>query len=182
MSGGASGLDSPISGLLSNGPSESPALAASAYPRKRWSCGYSPSRAAIASSSSATPWKTSSGAVVATNRSMTLRSPSASRRTSARRSGVSLSPIRSGHGDGASAIGGTGMEGEIDHERRMIRRRLPLARVAIDQCPLRLFGQRLRREHQVDPHAEVLVEVARSVVPPRIQAADVVVAAEHVDE
>ena len=40
----------------------------------------------------------------------------------------------------------------------------------------------LSGEDQVDPHAATLVEVAGSVVPPRVHAAGVVVAPEHVDE
>src|SRR5262252_10205965 len=58
---------------------------------------------------------------------------------------------------------------EIDHERRVIRRQgLALARLAIDLDPHRARGNRPGHEQVVDPHAEVLVEVARAIVPPRV--------------
>ena len=67
----------------------------------------------------------------------------------------------------ASWTSDAGCHVEVDDERGVIGGRLPLPCVAIDECPLRTLCQRLRGEHQIDAHAEVLVEVPGAVVPPR---------------
>src|SRR5207302_5237133 len=58
---------------------------------------------------------------------------------------------------------------EVDDERRVIRGQgLALPRFAIDLGPYRPPGDRLGDEQVIDPHAEVLVEVAGTIVPPRV--------------
>src|SRR5262250_627990 len=58
---------------------------------------------------------------------------------------------------------------ELDDERRVIRRhRLALARLAVDLGEPHTLRHRRGHEQVVDPHPEVLVEVAGAVVPPRV--------------
>ena len=55
--------------------------------------------------------------------------------------------------------------GEVDDQRRVVGGQLALAGVAVDDRPRDSLGDGRGREHVVDPHAAVLVEVAGAVVP-----------------
>ena len=54
---------------------------------------------------------------------------------------------------------------EVDDDRRVIARPLALARLPVDPRRLDALGHRRARQHEVDPHPEVLVEHPRAVVP-----------------
>ena len=72
---------------------------------------------------------------------------------------------------------------DVDQERCVVRRGgLPLTGLAIDLGPYEAGCQWIRDEKVVDPHAEVLVEVARPVVPPRIACGLLVMTAIGIDE
>ncbi len=98
---------------------------------------------------------------------------SATRKSAARRGDGSTSAswwIRAAPpGEPGVGAGGSG-SGQLDDQRRVVRRLLALAGVAVDQRPLNALADGRRAQHQVDPHADPLVEVARPVVPPREHA------------
>src|SRR5262249_44467174 len=77
-------------------------------------------------------------------------------------------------GDSRLGIFPTGVEGvprlvDVDHERGMIRRNgLSLARFAIDLGPDHARRERSRDQAMIDAHAEVLVEMASTIVPPGV--------------
>ena len=72
---------------------------------------------------------------------------------------------------------------QLDDQRGVVGRLLALAGVAVDERPAHALGERSRAEHQVDAHADALVEVAGPVVPPGEEPVRVGVAgAEHVGE
>src|SRR5439155_18471353 len=72
---------------------------------------------------------------------------------------------------------------EVDEQRGVIRwHRLALARLAVDLGEDDAFRDRRAHEQVVDPHPEVLVEVAGPVVPPREAAGFRVARAVAVDE
>src|SRR5438477_340650 len=85
---------------------------------------------------------------------------------------LQLSP--SSTGDAVRGAGPPGVERvtglvEVEHEGGVIGRdRLALARLAVDLRPHGAGGHRLRDQQVVDPHAEVLVSVARPIVPPGV--------------
>src|SRR6185503_9988348 len=58
---------------------------------------------------------------------------------------------------------------EIDHQRSMVRwDRLALPGLPIDLGPDGALRHRARHQEMIDPHAEILVEVARAVIPPGV--------------
>jgi hypothetical protein len=71
---------------------------------------------------------------------------------------------------------------DVNQYRSVVARLLPLTGVAVDDSPTRSSSDCLGREDQVDAKATSLMEVSRSIVPPRIETSLVVVTAKDVDE
>ena len=186
----------PSIGLWSKNANGSPALAASANPSYIDFPPYGAKRRAAASTSSATASITSFGALVCTIRCSTSRIAPATRKSAARRGVGSISrsfciaaaqPAAPGVVAVMSSVGGSASRHATSSrstiEGRVVRRQLALAGVAVDQRPAHPLGERRRPEHEVDAHADALVEVPGPVVPPREQAVGVGVAvAEDVGE
>ncbi len=64
----------------------------------------------------------------------------------------------------------------------MVRGALALARVPVDESPAHSVGQGLRQQHEVDPHAPVIVEVTGAVIPPGVKTVLLVDQPKGVDE
>src|SRR5204863_3745693 len=111
-------------------------------------------------------------------------------RSGSRRPRLFLSSARACTPRGDPPLGGrpTRVEGvprlvEVDHQWRVVGGDgLAFARLAVDLRPHRAPGVRAGRQQVIDAHAEVLVEVAGAVVPPRVAAGLGMVLAIHVDQ
>lgn len=58
---------------------------------------------------------------------------------------------------------------EINHQGRMIgRHRLPLPGFPVDFSQNDALGQRRRNQQMINPHPEILMEITRPVIPPRV--------------
>src|ERR1043165_8261034 len=140
LSGGASGLDTPITGLWSKNASGAPALADSANSYIR-PCGCFSIEWAMSSSMSAASRSSSSGALLLTSRSITRRMAAPMRRVSARPAdGPTLSALVKR----SARVGSVGVYsdiGEVDEQGGVVGRQLALAGEPVDQRVLDAIGE-----------------------------------------